>query len=70
LGQPGAARKQFEMALIRAPKRALSLLGLSRALTEMGDKTAARKTLTELRTMWRRADKELQEAVDQSLAQL
>jgi tetratricopeptide (TPR) repeat protein len=70
LGQPDAAREQFEMALIRAPKRALSLLGLSRALTEMGDKTAARKTLTELRTMWRRADKELQEAVDQSLAQL
>jgi tetratricopeptide (TPR) repeat protein len=70
LGQPDAAREQFEMALIRAPKRALSLLGLSRALTEMGDKTAARKTLTELRTMWRRADKELQEAVDQSLTQL
>jgi hypothetical protein len=70
LGQPAAAREQFEMALIRAPKRALSLLGLSRALAEMGDKTAARHTLTELRTMWRGADKELQEAVDRSLARL
>jgi tetratricopeptide (TPR) repeat protein len=70
LGQPGAARKQFEMALIRAPKRALSLLGLSRALAEMGDKIAARQTLTELRTMWRRADTQLKEALDRSLARL
>jgi hypothetical protein len=70
LDRPDAARAQFEMALIRVPQRALSLLGLARALTQMGDHAAARQTLTELRKMWGQADQELRRAIDDSLAGL
>ena len=70
LDQSDAARRQFEMALIRAPKRALSLLGLARAFAQMGNGNAARQTYAELRRMWHKADKELQKALDASLARL
>jgi tetratricopeptide (TPR) repeat protein len=70
LGRPEAAREQFEIALKRAPKRALSLLGLARSLTQMGDREAARQAYTELRRMWHRADTALQKAIDDSLARL
>ena len=70
LGQPDAAREQFELALKRAPKRALSLLGLARSFTQMGNKVAARETYRELKNMWRRADADLQKAIDDSLAKL
>ncbi|HSB14833.1 MAG TPA: tetratricopeptide repeat protein, partial [Bryobacteraceae bacterium] len=70
LERPDAARAQFEMALIRAPGRALSLLGLARAHAQMGEKAKARETYTELRRMWRRADKEIQKALDDTLAKM
>lgn len=70
LDRPDAACTQFEMALIRAPKRALSLLGLARAYTQMGKKTQARQTYSELRKIWHRADQELRKALDDTLNRL
>jgi len=50
------ARKQFEASLARAPRRALSLLGLARAASKEGDAAAAGKAYDELREVWARAD--------------
>jgi tetratricopeptide (TPR) repeat protein len=70
LDQPQLARVQFELALFRAPKRALSMLGLARALAAMGNRSAARAAYSELREMWRSADAALLKAIDDSLARL
>jgi tetratricopeptide (TPR) repeat protein len=64
LGRPDLARVQFELALLRAPKRALSLLGLARSFEQSGNSAAARATYTELRTIWSRADPEILKALD------
>ncbi len=58
-GMPAEAQQAFEMALARAPKRALSLVGLAKAAAMTGnhDKAAmARKTL---RAVWHKADEEV-----------
>lgn len=47
------AQQQFQLALARAPKRALSLLGLARAAARAGDRTAAQHAYTELRAIWK-----------------
>ncbi|MPY86490.1 MAG: hypothetical protein GEU99_01040 [Luteitalea sp.] len=70
LAQPRLARVQFELALLRAPKRALSLLGLARSFADMGHQTAAREAYLELRQMWHRADPSIVKALDQSLSRL
>jgi predicted Zn-dependent protease len=70
LGQPQLARVQFELALLRAPKRALSVLGLARSFTQSGNRNAARETYTDLRRMWSRADPALLAVVDRSLSEL
>lgn len=70
LGRPEAARVEFEKALARTPRRALSLLGVARAFAQLGRRSEARQTYGELRAMWYRADKELQKALDGSLAGL
>ena len=70
LGQPQLARVQFELALQRAPKRALSLLGLARAFVALGDKTAAKEAYGDLKKIWSGADPEIRKAVDDSLAKL
>jgi tetratricopeptide (TPR) repeat protein len=70
LGQPKVARVQFELSLIRAPGRALSLLGLARSLAQSGETAAAQRTYTELRKMWTAADPAIRKAVDDSLAKL
>ncbi len=70
LGRPDLARVQFELALLRAPKRALSLLGLARACAESGNTTEARRTYDELTRMWRLADPTLLKAIDESLGRL
>lgn len=70
LGRPDLARVQFELALLRTPKRALSLLGLARACAENGNTTEARSTYDELRSMWRRADPALLKAIEQSMGRL
>ncbi|MBI4468002.1 MAG: tetratricopeptide repeat protein [Acidobacteria bacterium] len=56
LGRPAEARVQFEAALARAPKRALSLLGLARAASGAGDRAAANECYAELKRVWHRAD--------------
>ncbi|MGH9632924.1 MAG: tetratricopeptide repeat protein, partial [Bryobacteraceae bacterium] len=68
LGRPDLARVQFELALMRAPKRALSLLGLARSLSQNGDKEEAREIYSELRRIWSRADPEILEGLNESLA--
>lgn len=50
------ARKAFEASLKNAPRRAESLLGLARAETAMGDKSAAARSYRELLAMWKNAD--------------
>ena len=67
LGRAEEARRQFELSLLRAPKRALSILGLARALTQSGNVAAARQSYTELREIWRRADKDLRKALDETV---
>jgi tetratricopeptide (TPR) repeat protein len=69
LGRPDLARVQFELALLRAPKRALSLLGLARSFEQSGNTAAARATYAELRTIWNRADPEILKALEASLRQ-
>ncbi|MBV8199814.1 MAG: hypothetical protein JOZ15_04235 [Acidobacteria bacterium] len=64
LGQPAAARRHFEQALARAPRRSLSLLGLARAAGRAGDAAAARAAYAELAASWRRADADLPELAE------
>ena len=70
LGQPRLARVQFEFALLRAPKRALSLLGIARCDEELGDLGAARRWYKELREIWSQAGPEVREALEASLARV
>jgi tetratricopeptide (TPR) repeat protein len=70
LGRPDLARVQFELALLRAPKRALSLLGLARSLVESGKRREALETYTELQRMWSRADPEILKALEESIGRL
>lgn len=50
------ARAAFEASLKRAPQRTESLLGLARAESAMGDKTAAVQTKRRLLEIWKNAD--------------
>jgi tetratricopeptide (TPR) repeat protein len=59
LGQPAAARRHFEQALARAPRRSLSLLGLARAAARSGDAAAAAAAYADLAASWRQADADL-----------
>ena len=61
LKRPREAAEQFEKALDRAPKRALSLLGLARAQSQSGDHAAARQTYADLGQVWQKADPDLPE---------
>jgi tetratricopeptide (TPR) repeat protein len=54
--QPAEARQQFELALLRAPRRARSLLGEARAAAQSGDSPAAQRIYAELRRIWQHAD--------------
>jgi hypothetical protein len=56
LGHAAQAQAQFQLALRRAPKRALSLLGLGRAAAKAGDAETSREAYTELRRIRSRAD--------------
>jgi predicted Zn-dependent protease len=64
LDRPDEARAQFERALERTPRRALSLLGLSRAAAASGDATAAERAAADLRSVWHRADDDLADLKD------
>jgi tetratricopeptide (TPR) repeat protein len=56
LNRPEEARKQFELALKRTPRRTSSLLGLARAAGRAGDSEIAHRTYSELNEIWRNAD--------------
>ncbi len=59
--RPKEAIPEFEAALKRTPKRALSLLGLARAATAARDQATAQRAYGELRQIWHNADKTLPE---------
>jgi tetratricopeptide (TPR) repeat protein len=59
MGRFDEARREFEGALRRAPRRALSLYGLARAAEGAGDREAAARAYAELLQVWRRADRGL-----------
>ena len=61
LDRPAEARAEFERALERAPRRALSLLGLARAAAESGDAAASKNAYRELHDVWSQADEDLPE---------
>ena len=64
LARPEEAREQFERALDRAPRRALSLLGLARAAAKAGDSPKAQDTYAELLGIWHRADDDAPELAE------
>ncbi len=64
LDRPEEAREQFERALDRAPRRALSLLGLARAADKAGDSRKARDSYAELQRVWHRADDDVPELAE------
>lgn len=59
LNKPAQAAEQFNIALKRMPRRALSLLGLARARTAQKDTEAAAKAYRELAQIWAGADPDL-----------
>jgi tetratricopeptide (TPR) repeat protein len=69
-GHPDLAHVQFQLALLRAPKRALSLLGLARSFAQSGKKDEAREVYDELRNLWSRADPEILKALEASMGRL
>src|SRR5262249_35339577 len=56
LHKPAQAAEQFRIALKRMPKRALSLLGLARALSAQKDVAGSAKIYRELAEIWSAAD--------------
>ncbi|MGH9720052.1 MAG: hypothetical protein ACRD8O_07550, partial [Bryobacteraceae bacterium] len=56
LGHAPQAQAQFQLALQRAPRRALSLLGLARSAAKAGDAETSREAYAELRRIRGRAD--------------
>lgn len=61
LTQPEDARREFERALERTPRRSLALLGLARAASALGDTEGAVRAYSELSAIWERADRDLPE---------
>ena len=64
MGRHDEAQAQFRQALSRAPKRALSLLGLGRAAERAGKSQVAERAYSELQRMWLRADADLPELAE------
>ena len=60
-GQPKEAAEKFQVALLRQPNRARSLLGLARASAKSGDTATARSTYTKFLEQWKQADASLRE---------
>jgi hypothetical protein len=56
LGYAPQAQAQFQLALERSPKRALSLLGLARAAAKAGDDLVSKQAYADLRRVRHRAD--------------
>ena len=66
LSQPQLARVQFELALQRAPNRALSLLGRARALEQSRNHAEATIAWAELRRIWTKADPAIKKALKET----
>ena len=60
-GQPKEAAEKFQVALLRQPNRARSLIGLARASAQSGDKPTAVATYRKLLEQWKEADADLPE---------
>jgi tetratricopeptide (TPR) repeat protein len=60
-GQPKEAVEKFQIALLRQPNRARSLLGLARASAKSGDTATARASYMKLLDQWKQADANLPE---------
>jgi thioredoxin-like negative regulator of GroEL len=56
LGRATEAQAQYEAALQRAPRRALSMLGRAQAAAATGNVELARSIYAELDVMWSKAD--------------
>jgi tetratricopeptide (TPR) repeat protein len=54
--RPAEARRQFELALERTPRRSVSLLGEARAAGQAGDAAGSQRLYAELREIWKHAD--------------
>ena len=63
-GEAAEAQREFTRALMLAPGRARSLLGLGRAALAAGDTAAARKAFGELKANWHAADPGLPELTE------
>ncbi|MEE8585143.1 MAG: tetratricopeptide repeat protein, partial [Acidobacteriota bacterium] len=64
LGRPAEAQHEFEAALQRAPRRALSLLGLARSARQAGAPETAAEAEATLRAVWKKADPEVLELLE------
>jgi tetratricopeptide (TPR) repeat protein len=62
--KPAEAKKEFEMALARTPRRTAALLGLARSEWALGDRAGARKIYRELVGIWHAADAEFPELAE------
>jgi len=56
LNQPEEAKREFKISLMQSSNRALSLLGLARANSALGDSEASRKAYSELKEIWHNSD--------------
>lgn len=63
-GKPKEAVEKFQVALLRQPNRARSLLGLARASAQSGDSATARATYMKLLEQWKQADPNLPELAE------
>lgn len=64
MGKPADAKKEFEMALARTPRRTAPMIGLGRSEWALGNRAAARKIYKELVGIWHAADTEFPELVE------
>ncbi|MEE8061865.1 MAG: hypothetical protein V3T16_08535 [Gemmatimonadales bacterium] len=65
LNRPTEAKREFQAALELTPKRARSLVGLSRAAEASGDVVTAARALARLDLIWHRADEDVRQAMEQ-----
>ena len=63
LNRPTEAKREFQAALELTPKRARSLMGLSRAAEASGDVATAARSMAQLDLIWHRADEEARQVI-------
>jgi hypothetical protein len=65
LNRPTEASREFQAALLLAPKRSQSLLGLSMAAAQAGDVRTAARAAAQLDLVWHGADPEARDRLSQ-----